>query len=181
MLCINYTELGLYEDAIELYKSLLRNTLVTNQISLLSTIHHNLAYLYEKKGELSKANNYYKISLKNNQKNNLYYKTLYNLTEVLYRQGKNKEALIRIKELLKYTDNKNLKKYFYQSKYLYHVLNGNHTKAINFLEKTLMPYLEQNKDQEDYVRYLLVLVSFYKEYDNKKALYYYDLLLRKES
>lgn len=177
LLCINYTELGLYEDAIEHYKPLLRNTILTRQISLLSTIHHNLAYLYEKKEELSKAVFHYKFSLDNNQNSEFYFKTLYSLTEILYRQGENNAALIKVRELLKYTDNKNYRKYFLQSKYLYYLLNKNQKKAIDFLEKTLLPYLEQNNDKEDYLRYLLDLIDFYRDCDNKKTLYYYDLLL----
>ncbi|HCX49621.1 MAG TPA: hypothetical protein DG757_11455 [Bacillus sp. (in: Bacteria)] len=179
LLSINYSELGLYEDALELYKPLLRNTLLTGQTSLLSTIHHNLAYLYEKKGELSKAIIHYELSLNNNQKNDMYYKTLYNLTEVLYRQGKKKEALIKIKDLLKYTDNKNHRIYFLQSKYLYYLLNENQPKAIDFLEKTMIPYLEQNNDKEGYYKYLLHLVDFYKDRDSKKAFYYCELLHNK--
>lgn len=173
LLAVNYTELGLLQDAHEQFEHLLRNVKMMNRTELLATIHHNFAHLFEKQQDDHQATIHYKKALDHSSNTVQYYMSLCNLTEILIRQGKRDEAKENIKIILQKCTTPNLKKYYFIFKYFDYVLNNQIKRAMNYLEKHVLPFSEKNNLTNEIHTYALLLGDYYANSDKDKAIYYY--------
>jgi HTH-type transcriptional regulator, quorum sensing regulator NprR len=173
LLAINYTEVGLYQDANEQFVHLLRNANLINGTDLMATIHHNYAILCEKQADFDQAFLHYSLARKHALHPQQEHMSFCNLTMILIKQGKNEEALENIQTILVNSTKKGMEKYYLIFKYHQYRLNNKLTKAMNFLEKKLLPFLEKT-NSTDMEKYALLLADHYAPSNQAKAIYFYQ-------
>src|SRR5690606_33923634 len=138
--------------------------------------YNNYALLLEKTGNLEEAGTYYLLSMKYAHTDQEYYLTLCSYTELLIAQGKVKEALKNITEILQETRNNSMRKQHLIFRYYQFLLKDREERAMEFLEIDVLPYLEKHFFIEDYNKFALSLANYYSTRDKDKAFYYYKTI-----
>lgn len=173
LLGIAYANLGLYESAEEQYQYIFRNLKLLQAEELTSTMYNNYALLLEKVGREEEASTYFRLSMKHAKNDTEYCTSLCSYAKLLINQGKEKQALKKIPEILRKTNNKQMKKQYLNFKYYQLLLRGREEEAVHFLESEVLPYLSNGFYIEDYNKYVLFLADYYATRDKNKSYDYY--------
>jgi HTH-type transcriptional regulator, quorum sensing regulator NprR len=177
LLAINYTQLGILQDAHEQFEHLLRNVKMMNRTELLPSVHHNYAMLLEKQENYDQAYVHYKKAQNHSVNSLQYHLSFCNITEILIKQGKYEEALENIQIILKECKTLGMKKYYLIFQYYEFLLNNKPKKAMNYLEKHVFPYFEKNNLSNEIAKYAQLLGDYYAAINKDKAIYYYKKVL----
>jgi HTH-type transcriptional regulator, quorum sensing regulator NprR len=173
LLGIEYTELGLLQDARVQFEHLIRNVKLMNQSQLLTMVYHNLAILYEREADDEQAAHFYLLAQQYATNQQQYYMSLCNITEILIKQGKNEQALENINHILKNTKSDEMMKFHLIFKYHQYFLTNKTKRAMNHLENNVIPYLERKNLIKDLHKYAIILGDYYTKTDSNKALFFY--------
>jgi HTH-type transcriptional regulator, quorum sensing regulator NprR len=149
LLGINYTHSGIYHEAAECFRHLLRNIEALQiEAALLPQIYHNMGYLYRRTNDLKKASLYYKKSLDLHPIESSYYLvSLYSYAETLYKFGDN-DSRKHFEKLKLLAQKAGSRKYELMSHY-YLTSFANESKALEFLQERLLPFLEKTDEHEN--------------------------------
>ncbi|MGD6902829.1 helix-turn-helix domain-containing protein [Bacillus infantis] len=148
LLGINYTHAGIYHEAAECFRHLLRNIEALKiETALLPQIYHNMGYLYRRTGDLKKASLYYKKSLALHPVDSSNYLiSLYSYAETLHKLGDNSRKHFEKLKLL--AQKASSRKYELMSHY--HLTSfADESKAVEFLQERLLPFLEKTDEHEN--------------------------------
>lgn len=174
LLGINYTHSGIFEEAKSCFYHLERNAILLKEENLLPQIYHNFGLLYKKLEEFDQAMLYLNKSLSLQLPQTIHYLvTQYVKGQVAFAMGQHeiaKEAFMISHTL---SDTLNNKKYSILSKY-YLLALENHSKSIQYVILTVIPYLESsNENKDDLLMFYQLLSKYYQSNDMfEKAILY---------
>lgn len=164
-LSMNYSRVKVYDKALETYGHLLRNAEIFNYDSLLPQVYHNIGDLHYIMGNYPIANAYFKKSqtrmLRDTED---FLLCLFNLGQTEY-QLQNWDASKGNFELLKEEASRLKVNHYgmYATFYLI-LLDNKKSKAMEYLEKKLLPYISTDGRCADaYKLFSNLLSDFYKE------------------
>ncbi|MGD6894457.1 helix-turn-helix domain-containing protein [Bacillus infantis] len=149
LLGINYTHAGIYHEAAECFRHLLRNIEALKiETALLPQIYHNMGYLYRRTNDLKKASLFYKKSLHLHPvESSNYLISLYSYAETLHKLGDN-DSRKHFEKLKLLAQKASSRKYELMSHY--HLTSfANESKALEFLQERLLPFLEKTDEHEN--------------------------------
>jgi HTH-type transcriptional regulator, quorum sensing regulator NprR len=174
LLGINYTHSGIFEEAKSCFHHLERNATLLKEEHLLPQIYHNIGLLYKKLEEYDQAMMYLNKSLSLQlPQTNHYLVTQYVKGQVAY--AMNLHVIAKEAFTISYTlsDTLNHKKYSILSKY-YLLALENHSKSIQYVILTVIPYLESsNENKDDLLMFYQLLSKHYQSNDMfEKAILY---------
>lgn len=173
LLGIAYTDLGIYENAAEQYRYIFKNMNLINTDELKSAMYNNYALLLEKMGRLEEAARHYILSMDHAKTKQEYLVSLCSYTELLISRGEKEKALQNISKILRETKSSSMRKQQLIFRYYQYLLKNRKDKAMEFLEKDVLPYLEKLYFIEDYSKFALSLAQYYSDTHSDRALYYY--------
>ncbi|MDZ5472017.1 tetratricopeptide repeat protein [Bacillus sp. 31A1R] len=179
LLGINYTESGIYEEALSCFQHLVRNAELLNEKGLLPQIYHNLGFLYSKMGKERESLHFFQKSLSMQSNINTHYLiTLYDIGEVYYSLQEYEKARDSFEESLRIAKEIGMKKYEILAKYNLMSIEENE-ESIEYLITTVIPFLEgKNEHKDTLVIYYKLLSKHYKQLGmDKEALYYMNKLI----
>ncbi|GAE33251.1 helix-turn-helix domain-containing protein [Halalkalibacter akibai] len=164
ILGINYARLGLYDEGIEVYKVLLRNT----RLLQLNDLYHQIIYnysllLFKKKdynGALAFLYQAIKVFAKGSRHHILSHLAI---IEILLLTNKDTTSIREhINEVIKYSQSTQLKKYRLLAQKFELQLQSK-TDMYQFIENQLFPFLKKNDHVEEKMKTALELAQYYQE------------------
>jgi HTH-type transcriptional regulator, quorum sensing regulator NprR len=149
LLGINYTQAGIYHEAAECFRHLLRNIEALRiEAALLPQIYHNMGYLYRRMDNLKKAILYYKKSLDLHSAESPHYLiSLYSYAETLYKFGDD-DSRLHFEKLKMLSQKASSRKYELIAHY-YLTRFTDDIKASEFLKERLLPFLEKTHQHKN--------------------------------
>jgi HTH-type transcriptional regulator, quorum sensing regulator NprR len=174
LLGINYTHSGIFEEAKSCFHHLERNATLLNETNLLPQIYHNIGLLYKKLKDFDKAMLYLNKSLSLQLPPTTHFLvTQYVKGQVAFETHLHEVAKEAFTITFTLSDTLNNKKYSILSKY-YLLALENHSKSIQYVILTVIPYLESSNENKDDLLMFYKLLS--KHYHStgmfEKAVYY---------
>lgn len=159
LLGINYTQSGIYEEAEECFRHLLRNGELLNDPQLLSQIYHNIGFLKKKMDNPEEALYFFQKSLSSqpvDSINNLV--TMYCIGEIHYILKEEDEAELYFSKVLEMA--KRIKSQKYQLLATYYLLSFTSIdEALRFLKEKVVPFLEDGNEHQDDLKNFYKLLS----------------------
>ena len=161
LLAINYTHAGIYQEALDCYKHIIRNVKLLKETSLLPRIYNNLGYLKHKMGLHEESLYYYKLGLNMQTPGTVHYLiSLYTVAQC-YHDLNSGEAKAFFEEVYALSKELNNLKYQYLSIYYLHMINGDEDVGFKYLENKIIPYLESIGEHREELHYFSNQLSKY--------------------
>ncbi|XKH50661.1 tetratricopeptide repeat protein [Chryseomicrobium palamuruense] len=174
-LAINCAYAKIYEDAIEYYEHLLRNSQLLNQKELLPHIYHNMGDLYFKMENYSLAIAYFNMAVNHHEVQNLNFASaLFNLGLTELETKKNEDAIRTFERLADVSHNNSFKNYELYTEFYLKLLKSSEEAAHSFLESTVIPFTRSEPSEKNF-EYIFsdMLVRYYKNKGQYKKAFSY--------
>lgn len=163
-LAINYSQSKMYEEALENYEHLLRNTDLLKQQDLLAQVLHNIGDLKHHMGDYASAMEMFKKSVALFPKNTEnYLLCLYNLAVTEYKLDRLNDSKRDFTLLHKEAFKMKVIPYQLYAKFYLYMLANQQQKAMSFLENKVVPYTSKIDElKETYQTFSHILAEYYK-------------------
>ncbi|MET1014802.1 MAG: helix-turn-helix transcriptional regulator [Paenisporosarcina sp.] len=163
-LAINYSQSKIYDEALDNYQHLVRNTEMLKETALLPHIYHNMGDLRHRMGDYEQALHYFKKSaVIFQERTENYLLCLYNLALTEFKLEKWDDSKISFTLLNKEAKEMKVSPYQLYSSYYLFLLNDKKQKAMTFLEEKILPSIEKADEQKEFYRYFSkILAEYYK-------------------
>ncbi|MFC0559454.1 helix-turn-helix domain-containing protein [Halalkalibacter alkalisediminis] len=176
ILGINYARLGLYNEGVDIYKILLRNTRLLRLDNLYHQIIYNYSLLLLRKNHFTEALHYLNEAITVFNKGSQHHiLSLLAIIEILIKLKKDpSEIREHIKEVLQYSHSTNLKKYALLAQKFEYELTS-HNEMYDFIENQLFPFLKKHHHIEEMMITALDLAKHHQTLGHiEKANDYYN-------
>ncbi|OZS78308.1 hypothetical protein CF394_05990 [Tetzosporium hominis] len=164
LLAVNYSRAKMFNEAIEIYKHLLRNTRILKIKENLPQIYHNLGDLYHTMGSYNDAKQYFNKAMEIvDSKSEFYMLCLYNRAISEKWSGDEETSEQSFEELYNAANESKIVHYQLFSKF-YSLQLKDEKAAMDYLESKILPYTKRHSEmKESHKHFTKVLADYYKE------------------
>lgn len=164
LLAVNYSRAMMFNEALETYHHLIRNTKILNKKEYLPRIYHNMGDMYHVIDEYDKARDHFKMAMELlPETSDLYMLCLYNkaISESQMKDKDNSEASFR--QLHQIASESNIVHYQMFAKFYSFYIQEKEDEAMNYLENKILPYTKKHSEMKESHRHFSnLLVEYYK-------------------